>query len=430
MRHVSALWRAPVRGADAALRVVYRAAVPYNVRVLYWAHRRRRNAARIERAALRDAELMRACRAELQRIVALYPEARGVVIFPPSIDWDTPLFQRPQQMALAFAALGFLVLYSVRADSPSTLPRFHTVTTRLHVCRVPPEAYDGLVQPVVVAYTYNYPWVKRLRAPTVVYELIDHLVIFSDHPLPLLGYYHARLTRLAAVAVGCASDLYDTLARRRPDAILCPNGVDFDHFALGGEGALEHERAVPQDMRPLVQAGTPIVGYFGALAEWFDFDLLKYAARALPSYTFVLIGPAYDGQGLRDSGIQAFANIHWIGPKAYAELPRYLACFDVATIPFKVTEALHAVSPIKLFEYMAGGRPIVTTDLAECRKYPVVRRAKTPDEWVETLQEAVRLRSDPDHVAALLRTARENTWTARAEQIVAALEVQRVNSND
>ncbi len=352
------------------------------------------------------------------------PDAKGVVIFPPSIDWDTPLFQRPQQMALAFAALGYLVLYSARTDSPSELPRFHMVTHRLHVCRVPPQAYDVLENAVAIAYTYNYLWARRLKSPIIVYELIDDLEIFSDHPLLLLRYYHAKLMRMATTVVGCASDLLAELARHRADAILCPNGVDFQHFAY----ADGREPEMPDDMRPLVAEGKPIVGYYGALAEWFDFDLLKYATRALPDYTFVLIGPDYDGHGLRDSGIAGLSNIHWLGPKSYAELPRYLACFDVATIPFKITEALQAVSPIKLFEYMAGGRPVVTTDLAECRKYPVVRIARTPDEWVERLREAVRLRGDPAHTAELLRTARENTWTARAQQIIAALEARKGNS--
>jgi glycosyltransferase involved in cell wall biosynthesis len=411
--------RMPIKRAMSAALSVYRAVVPYRVRVYYWAHRRRRGAANIERAQMRDTQFMQTCRETLKQIVSQYPAARGVVIFPPSIDWDTPLFQRPQQMALAFAALGYLVLYSVRADSPSELDRFHRVTDRLHVCRVPPAVYDVIEGAIAVAYTYSYRWARHLISPIVVYEMIDDLEIFTDYPLWLLRYYHAKLVQRAAVVVGCASYLHAKLIRRRPDALLCPNGVDFDRFAATNHGG---QLLLPDAMRALVDEQKPIVGYYGALAEWFDFDLLKYAARALPHYSFVLIGPDYDGQGLRDSGISMLSNIHWLGPKPYAELPRYLACFDVATIPFKIDAALQAVSPIKLFEYMAGGRPVVTTDLTECRKYPVVRIARTPDEWVERLQEAVRLQKDPSHVAELMLTARQNTWTARAQQIVTALQ--------
>lgn len=398
---------------------LYQLIVPHRTRILYWAYRRRRKEASNERAQMRDVQLIRACQAELKQIVSQHPDAKGVIIFSPSIDWDTPLFQRPQQMALAFASLGYLVLYSIHMDSPSSVSRFDKVRDGLYLCRVPVTVYDVIEHPAVIAYSYSYPWVRRLKSASIVYEMIDHLEIFSDHPFFLVKWYHVRLMRMAAVVVGSATELLSALIRHRPDAILCPNGVDVNHFA--GE---DHRLETPEDMRQLVVESKPIIGYYGALAEWFDFDLLKHAAKALPDYTFVLIGPDYDGQGIRDSGIAEVSNIHWLGPKSYKELPEYLHVFDVATIPFAVTEALQAVSPIKLFEYMAGGRPIVTTDLVECRKYPVVRIARTRDEWVEQLREAVRLRHDADYIGELRRTASENTWTQRAEQIIAVLEAR------
>jgi glycosyltransferase involved in cell wall biosynthesis len=133
---------------------------------------------------------------------------------------------------------------------------------------------------------------------------------------------------------------------------------------------------------------------------------------------------------MQKAGIEEHANIHWLGPKKYAELPNYLAGFDVATIPFKLSDALNAVSPIKLFEYMAGERPIVTTDLAECRKYPVVLIAHDATEWVERLRQAVALRWDDSYRAELRRTAEANTWQARAQTIVAALKAHRQKSQD
>jgi glycosyltransferase involved in cell wall biosynthesis len=226
----------------------------------------------------------------------------------------------------------------------------------------------------------------------------------------MLQRYHRRLLKRAAVVVGTADDLVAELKPHRPDALLCPNGVDLAHFTTAAVTGDD----IPADMRAIVARGTPIIGYYGALAGWFDFELVKHAAAALPDYQFVLIGPDYDGLTMQKAGINAHPNIYWLGPKKYAELPRYLACFDVATIPFKLTEALQAVSPIKVFEYMAGGRPIVTTDLVECRKYPVVLIARTPQEWVERLRDAVALRQDDAYLARLRRTAEENTWTARA----------------
>ena len=105
----------------------------------------------------------------------------------------------------------------------------------------------------------------------------------------------------------------------------------------------------------------------------------------------------------------------------YSDLPAYLVCFDVATIPFVVSDLTAAVSPVKLFEYMAGARPIVSMSLPECRKYPVVAVAESAEEYIRLLRRALTLRPDRDHAAALLATARDNTWAARAAVIAAAI---------
>jgi glycosyltransferase involved in cell wall biosynthesis len=262
-----------------------------------------------------------------------------------------------------------------------------------------------------------------LRGPIIIYEMIDHLSIFSNFPMSMLRRYHRRLLRRADLVVGTADDLLAELKPQRPDAILCPNGVDLAHFAGIADA---HDDDVPADMRPIVAKEQPVVGYYGAMAEWFDFDLVRYAAKALPNFQFVLIGPDYDGLTMRKAGIADYANIHWLGSKPYKELPRYLACFDVATIPFKVSDALNAVSPIKLFEYMAGERPIVTTDLTECRKYPVVLIARNQEEWIQRLQEAVGLRSDLVYRERLRSAAEENTWVTRALTEIKGLEARNV----
>jgi glycosyltransferase involved in cell wall biosynthesis len=348
-----------------------------------------------------------------------YPDSKGVVIFPPSVPWYTELFQRPQQMAVAFASLGYVVLYWVEDMDGDRATHFRKVVDRLYLCNVPPAVLRVCQRPIFVSYTYNYNWALLLRSPVIMYELIDHLDIFSNFPMRMLKRYHRRLLKRSAVVVGTADDLVAELRPHRPDALLCPNGVDLAHFETKDSA---EEDGVPADMQSLVAQGKPIIGYYGAMAEWFDFELVKHAAQALPEYEFVLIGPDYDGQTIRTAGIETHPNIHWLGPKKYAELPRYLACFGVATIPFKITDALQAVSPIKLFEYMAGARPVVTTDLIECRKYPVVLIARTPDEWVERLREGVRLRHDEAYLTRLRQTAEVNTWTKRAATEIRALD--------
>lgn len=395
---------------------LYHAAVPYERRLIFWGFRNRQ-LQKIKAWRWDHSEAVRTYQAELRAILAQHAQVKGVVVFPPSVEWYTQLFQRPHQMAMAFAQLGYLVIYWSPPDSKDGIVGIKKVRERLYVCNVPGRAFRVLQNPVVISYTYNYGWARRVQTSAMVYELIDHLDIFSHFPRGTLLRSHRTLLRYAALVVGTANDLVAELKPQRPDAILCPNGVDVDHFAVATQ-------ETPDDMRPIVASGKPIIGYYGAMAEWFDFGLVKHAASVLPDYQFVLIGPDYDGLTIAKSGIEAFANIHWLGPKYYAELPAYLHAFDVATIPFLVTDALQAVSPIKLFEYMAGARPIVTTDLAECRKYPVAHIARTRDEWVEQLQEGVRLRTDSAYLAELRRVAQENTWQMRAQQIILALDAQ------
>jgi glycosyltransferase involved in cell wall biosynthesis len=311
------------------------------------------------------------------------------------------------------------VLYWVRVDDKDSASRIRTIQDRLYVCDVPAPVFSVAHNPIVISYTYNYGWVKYLsNSPTLIYELIDHLDIFSNFPRRRLQSSHKKLLRRAAVVAGTADDLLKELKPSRRDAVLCPNGVDIDHFACFSSTGMD----LPADIQAIVDQGKPIIGYYGALAEWFDFELVKYAASVMDHCNFVLIGPDYDGRQIPASGIASLSNIHWLGPKQYSELPIYLSTFDVATIPFVITDALHAVSPIKLFEYMAGGKPIVATDLAECRKYSVVLTALDREDWIKSIRHALELSHDQNYLAKVRRTAQENTWTSRARTLVNALQ--------
>lgn len=170
----------------------------------------------------------------------------------------------------------------------------------------------------------------------------------------------------------------------------------------------------------MVKTGQPIIGYYGALARWFDYDLVRQAAQMHPDWNFVLIGPDHDDT-LKQSNILSISNVHWLGSRDYSQLPGYLRHFSVATIPFLVNNITIATSPIKLFEYMAAGKPIVTSDMPECRKYPGVFVAHDVMEFVEQLENALALCNEDGYLQQLYKTAQENTWEVRVNQIIAAL---------
>jgi polysaccharide pyruvyl transferase CsaB len=347
----------------------------------------------------------------LDAILSRHEDAPGFVIFPPGIGWGVTLFQRPQQMALAFARMGYVVIYNLRPNNAEMVKGFREYLPRMYLAQIPDQAVDVLTHvphPLVITYVYNFDWSRNLPDAVTVYDHIDELEVFTAaYTLTDLRRWHDDAVHHADLVTGSARDLHSHLLERRPDAMLLPNGVDYGHFAY-----YRPSDDTPQDLEPILERGRPIIGYYGALAEWIDYDLIHSSSRQLPDYEFVFIGPDYDGT-LGKSGILDLPNVTWLGPRPYAELPAYLERFDVATIPFQVSDVTHSVSPLKLFEYMAGGRPIVIPDLREAGSYPGVLIGHDADDYVQRLRDGIALRDDDGYAAKLRRTARNNTWDQR-----------------
>ncbi|MCL4395174.1 MAG: glycosyltransferase [Chloroflexi bacterium] len=347
----------------------------------------------------------------LIEIVVAAPNAAGTFVFAPSIGWSTSLFQRPQQLARALARRGYLVFYAELFD-PNDAIGFRPVSEGLYDCNVFADSFRVLKNPIVVAHTYNRYYLSNFRSPRVVYDFLDDLKVHSGDPVQI-RQDHADLMRAAEVVLATSESLYEQAAAVRPDALLCPNAADYSHF---------HEPGLRADdeLDSLVAVGKPIVLYYGALAAWFDYELLDTVAVNRPDLTFVLAGSDYDGS-LPASGILSRANVHWLGPRQYESLPGIVQRCQVAVIPFKLTPVTHSTSPIKLFEYCAAGKPTVTTPMRECLRYPGVLTAATADDFSMQLDQAIQCGLDPEYLKTIDAIARENTWDARADQILKAL---------
>jgi glycosyltransferase involved in cell wall biosynthesis len=354
----------------------------------------------------------------LKNILATHASAKGVVVFVPSITWKTSLFQRPQQMALALARKGYLTFFCEPDWSTYYAGEFHKVNDNLYVSGIVPwKIFRRLRSPIVFVLAYNRHYLDYFDHPRVIYEYIDELEVLP-YELETLQRDHDELVRSADVVVATADRLYERIRSVRPDALLSPNAVDYIFI----KKVIQETQEPPDEMADLVRKGRPIIGYYGALAEWFDYDLVAQAARARSDYIFLLIGPDYENKGyIGRSGIFEIPNVRWLGTRPYSDLPGYLKYFDVATIPFKLNDITHATSPIKLFEYMTAGKPVVTSALQECQKYPEVLIAHDGDEFVEKLDEALELRKDTAYLLALERLACQNTWDIRADAILKAL---------
>lgn len=350
--------------------------------------------------------------ATLEDCLREYPDS-PVIAFPPGLGWQTQLFQRPQQLALSLARRGALVFY-LEPEHTSFPSGFHQEQQRLYRCHIPIRTFYGLDHIWVYALTWNWKFVERFGAKRVIYDVVDHLTAFKGNP-QTLRLAHERLARTATLVLATSGELHRQVSLLRPDVQLCPNGVDYDHFIQ----ARELPDSPPPDLIPILAARKPIIGYSGALAAWMDYSLVAHVASRCLDLSFLLIGPNYDRS--LPASLVSMQNVYWLGMKSYVELPNYLHYFDVAIIPFRLDDVTHATSPIKLFEYMAAGKPIVTTAMLECRNYPEVLIARDESEFVSKLKEALELRNDPAYLQALDRRAQQNSWDIRADVIFRAL---------
>jgi UDP-galactopyranose mutase len=190
------------------------------------------------------------------------------------------------------------------------------------------------------------------------------------------------LARAGIVFTGGQS-LYEVKCGVHPNVHAFPSSVDAEHFASARR--IEDE---PPDQRPIPH---PRLGFFGVIDERMDMDLLRGVAERRPDWHLVLLGPIVK---IDPAAVPQLPNVHLLGPKQYAELPRYIAFWDVAMLPFARNEATRFISPTKTPEYLAAGRPVVSTSIRDVvRPYgqqQLVRIADSAEAFVAACEEAMR----------------------------------------
>ncbi|MFA5951867.1 MAG: glycosyltransferase [Hyphomicrobium sp.] len=258
----------------------------------------------------------------------------------------------------------------------------------------------------------------------LIYDYIDHIdPRISLVPIPESHLdAHAELLRNEEVRAVCVAPilLQEVAAYRTKNLMLVPNGVDVSHYEVS-----RHREFLRGKMREIVDCGRQIVGYFGALASWVDYQLVHTVARSRPNLSFVLVGPEFDGSlaDWRRSKMQLPDNLFFIPPVNYEELPLTAIWFDVAMIPFVVNEITAATSPLKLYEYFALGKPVVSTPIPDCAGYPdVVLVAEDADRFAAAVDRALVWRTDEERRARLRRYALQNDWMTRACAILRSID--------
>lgn len=155
------------------------------------------------------------------------------------------------------------------------------------------------------------------------------------------------------------------------------------------------------------------------LAQWFDYELIK-KIDATNEFNIILFGIKYD-DSFDNSGIENCQNVHFLGPRDYKVLKNYASKIDILTIPFVINDITNATSPVKIFEYMALKKPIVTTNMYECRKYITVLIGEDHQDFIEKLKIAYENKDDQKYLKLLDNEAKENDWSKKATAIVEML---------
>jgi UDP-galactopyranose mutase len=245
---------------------------------------------------------------------------------------------------------------------------------------------------------------------------MDELSAFRGAPPSLLGLEVELLERADIVFTGGAS-LYEA-KRNRHDNVHCfPSSIDAGHFGRA--------RKDPQEPADLAPVPRPRLGFFGVIDERFDIDLLASIAGLRPGWQFVMIGPVVK---IDPALLPRAANIHWLGPKPYDDLPEYLAHWDLGLMPFALNESTRFISPTKTPEFLAAGLPVVSTpvrDVVEAYgKEGFVEIASTGSDVVAAVEYLMRRPREAwlECVDARLATGSwDTTWAAMQAMLCSAL---------
>lgn len=257
----------------------------------------------------------------------------------------------------------------------------------------------------VVELPFWWPVVRRLRENPgwrVVYDCMDDYGAFSLHSAKPSSL-EAAIVQTADVILASSRPLQEKIARSGRQATLVRNACDYEHFAV----------VSPR------RSGRPVVGYYGAIADWFDSDLVADLAERRVDWDFLLIGSTFSADVSR---LRELANVQLAGEQPYSELPGWLSRFDVAILPFRRTPLTESTNPVKAYEIMAAGLPLVSVPLPEIVEFgDLVRLASTPAEFEREIR-AELVNRDESRAERRRAFARGETWEERIHLLEEVLD--------
>ena len=342
------------------------------------------------------------------------------IVLLSTADWDHPLWTNKQHVACALAAEGERVLYveslglrSVQVKSQDFRRILRRLCLGLRPLRsvrpgiwvlsplVLPGGSHGLAlrlnRLMVRFYVSLACWLLRFRSPWLwtynpltllylplkgfalsIYHAVDAVQEQPCMPKSLIESQEARLCRSVDQVFTTSPYLAEQLARHTDRICYEPNVADRDHFSASMALRQASGFVVPPELAGIPE---PKIGFVGAISSYkLDFSLIRAVALRHPEWQFVFIGPQSEGEPSTDlSQLFGLTNVHWLGPKPYSQLPRFLAAFQCASLPLQCNAYTRAMFPMKFFEYLFAGLPVVSTRIHALRSFEAICSLCPPD---------------------------------------------------
>ena len=336
---------------------------------------------------------------------------------------EEPLFEDVPEPRVAIEAHDGV--FVVVPKLPHSYNREQTLTAQRAVIDQLIEA-EGISRYVAWYYTpLALQFAGHLKPLLTVYDCMDELSAFKNAPRELIAF-EQQLLRKADVVFTGGQSLYEAKKNRHKNIHAMPSSVDVAHFAAA--------RTIDQDPADQQAIPHPRLGFFGVLDERLDIPLLDGIAEARPDWQFVMIGPVVK---IDPADLPRRPNIHYLGAKKYEELPHYISGWDVALLLFARNDATRFISPTKTPEYLAAGKPVVSTSIRDVVSpygdRDLVRIADAVPDFVRACEDALREPPEPRRVRAdvfLRGTSWDRTWAKTAALLDAAINEQPSRQTD
>lgn len=380
------------------------------------------------------------------------------IVILSTAEWSNPFWTNKQHVAVALAKMGYRVFYidslGLRRPSASSQDLFRILKRFVKALKPPQEVQENIWvwSPIVLPFQ-GLSWIRKINKALlgvwlnfwlkrrgfdktllwtyspltariltlnnfnkIIYHCVDEIKAQPGMPVKLLEEAELELLVNSNVIFTTSRKLYETRKKINGNTFYFSNVADFDHF----NKALFSETIIPRDLDSIPK---PRAGFIGALSGYkVDFELIRLAAIANPQVSFVLIGKVGEGDPWSDvSPLEEVKNVYFLGPKRYEELPGYLKGFDVAMLPNTLNEYTDSMFPMKFFEYLAAGKPIVSVNLTSLSEFNnVCYLSKNKEKFCFNIPLAIE--NSQKGLDKRIEVAKEFTYDSRMKKMMAIFE--------